>query len=235
MLRGEYHCTCWRDLRHSVETGESASEHLYGMKFFQYLRQNTDAGQVFNRAMTESSAIHNDAVLMAYDFSSIGKLADIGGGQGRFLSEILLQYPNMRGMLFDLPHVIEKAKNFLQKTGIGNRCDRVSGDFLDFVPTGADTYLLKHIIHNWDDQNALKILQNCHQAMGGKGRLLLIETVISENTSWRSKFKDLNMMLLFSGRVRTEDEFRELFEAAGFRLTRIVPTKSLLNVIEGLA
>ncbi len=235
IFQGEYICSCWRELLYSLKTGKSASEHIYGMNMFQYFEQNKEAGSIFHQAMAELLAIQNDAILPAYDFSSIETLTDVGGGQGHFLSELLLQYPNMKAVLFDIPQVIEKAEAFLEEASVGKRCELIPGSFLDFVPAGTDAYLLKHVIHNWDDQNALRILQNCRKAMAGKGRLLVIEAVISENTPWRSKFKDLDMMLVFSGRTRTEEEFQNLFESSGFKLAKIFPTNSVISIIEGTA
>ncbi|MBD2309005.1 methyltransferase [Chroococcidiopsis sp. FACHB-1243] len=235
ILRGaEHYHQAWGDLMYSLQTGESAFERLYGIDLFQYNDRNPNQGEIFDRAMAESEET-NPLVLAAYDFSSIGKLVDIGGGKGSLLTTILQAYPSMTGVLFDRPDVIDRAKNSPKTANVSDRCQFVGGDFFQSVPKG-DAYILKHIIQDWDDERAIAILQRCHQAMNPQGRLLVIDFVIpAGNEFCSSKFIDVNMLVMCpGGRIRTEAEFRELFKSAGFKLTQIISTESEVNIIEGV-
>jgi ubiquinone/menaquinone biosynthesis C-methylase UbiE len=236
ILRGEDHYyKAWGNLMHSVQTGESAFEQLYGMDLFEYNDQNPHQGEIFDRVMAQSQDV-NAEVLAAYDFSSINKLVDVGGGKGSLLAAILQAYPRIAGVLFDRPDVIDRANNSLETAAMNARCQFVGGDFLEAVPAGGDAYLLKNVIHNWDDERAIAILQRCHQAMNEQGRLLVIEIVIPPgNEFFEGKFMDLNMLVMCpGGRERTEAEFRDLFKSAGFKLTKTIPTKSEVSIIEGV-
>jgi hypothetical protein len=223
----------WGDILHSVKTGETAFEHVFGMGFFQHLEHHPEAARVFSEAMTSGSEPFNAAVTAAYDFSSINQLVDVGGGHGSFISSILKAYPKMKGMLFDVPHVGEGARCRLRAEGVAERCAVVAGDFLESIPEGADAYLMKHIIHDWDESSAIGILRNCRRAMRQDAKLLLVEEVLPcGDTPAIGKLVDLEMLLMPGGRERTEAEYRQLLEAAGFRLTSITPTRCPLSVIE---
>jgi O-methyltransferase domain len=229
------HFRVYAELSHSLETGKPAVEKVVGMPVFEYFAKDVEESSLFNDAMTSMSAAVVPAVLKAYDFSGIGVLADIAGGHGHVLGSILQQYPAMRGMLFDLGHVIAGATAKLTEMGVANRCTLTSGDFFASVPSGADAYIMKHIIHDWDDEQALRILRNIRTALGERkdGRLLLIETVVAQgNQPDFGKLVDLEMMLFPGGRERTADEFAALLARAGFEMTRIVPNESPLAVIE---
>ena len=140
----------------------------------------------------------------------------------------------MKGILFDLPHVIGRAKDPIDAVGLADRCELVSGNFFESIPQGADAYMMRHIIHDWDDDKSLTILRNCHQAMSSSSRLLVVESVIPPgNEPFGGKFLDLVMMLIPGGKERTEDEYRMLFDEAGFKLTRIVPTSTEVSIVEG--
>ncbi len=236
IMRGEEHYyKAWGNLMHCVQTGESAFDDLYGMNLFEYNAQNPTQGQIFDRAMAESSD-ENAAVLAAYDFSSIGKLVDVGGGKGGLLAAILQANPSMTGVLFDQPDVIDRAKNSLEAAVVSERTQLVGGDFFKALPAGGDAYVLKHIIQDWDDERSRVILQGCHQAMGEQGRLLVIEPLIPPgNELHAGKFFDVNMLVMCpGGRIRTEAEYRELFKSTGFKLTKIVPTQLETSVIEAV-
>jgi hypothetical protein len=236
ILTGEHESyASWENLIHSIYTGKSAFEGVYGMEYYQYFQQNPAAGKLFDRAMKSISARHNAAIPAAYDFSSLTKVIDVSGGQGGLLVAILKQYTTVKGVLFDQSETIDKSQYLLKTEGVIDRCERVAGDFFESVPTGGNAYLLKNILHNWDDQRALKILQNCHQAMTEGKLLLIIEKVLAPtNPPWRTLIGDMKMLTTHGGRTRTKDEFRKLFEAAGFKLTQIVPTASEVSVIEGV-
>ncbi|AUS99555.1 methyltransferase [Nostoc sp. CENA543] len=233
ILRGEEHYyKSWGDLMYSLQTGDSAFERLYGMDLFEYNDQDSTQGEIFDRAMAESEE-ENTLILEAYDFSSIDKLADIGGGKGLSLATILQAYPSMTGILFDRPDVVERAKNSWD-LALQNRCKFIGGSFFEDIPTGADAYILKHIIQDWDDERSLTILQGCHQAMTPQSRLLVIDFVIPPgNEFYGSKFIDVNMLVMCpGGRIRTEEEFHKLFKAAGLKITQIIPTESEVSIIE---
>lgn len=235
IMLGEEHNRAWGDLLYSIQTGTSAFEHLYGMELFQYYAQNPEPAKIFDAAMTSFSPIEDAETTARYDFSSIRKLVDVGGGHGSLIATILKVNPTLQGTLFDQPAVIEGAKHLIEAAGVGERCEIIAGDFFESVPSGGDTYILKHIIHDWDDERAIAILKNCHRAMLDNAKLLVVEQVIPPgNEPFFGKFLDLNMLVMCSGGCeRTEDEYRVLFEAAGFQLTQIVPTSNV-SVIEGI-
>ncbi len=160
-------------------------------------------------------------------------VADIGGGNGSQISQILQKQPDLKGILFDLPHVIERANGNIQSAGLSDRCDLVGGSFFESVPDGADIYMMRHIIHDWDDEKCLTILKNCHQAMPPEGKLLVVESVIPPgNEPFGGKLLDLVMLLIPGGKERTEVEYRDLFAKAGFELTQVIPTATEVSVIE---
>lgn len=234
-MGADWHWQVWGDATYSARTGKVAWEHVHGTEVFPYFAAHAGAARVFDNAMTSLSKMVAKAVVEAYDFSSVGELADIAGGHGSLLAAILRANPHMRGLLFDVPQVIAGAREHLEAEGVAGRCELASGDFFESVPEGADAYLMKHIIHDWDDARALAILKNCHRAMPETGKLLLVEMVIPPgNEPHFGKIQDLEMMLSPGGLERTEEEFRALFAAAGFELTRIIPTASPMSVIEGV-
>lgn len=233
IMRGEWQYESWGQLLHSVRTGRSGFEKVHGMRLFDWLSEHPEKGRLFDDAMTGVHGRETAAMLRAYDFSGVGALADVGGGNGEVLSSVLKQYPKMNGILFDLPAVIERAARNIEAAGLAGRCRVVAGDFFTSVPAGADVYLLRHIIHDWDDELSIAILLQCRQAMGEQGRLLVVEGVVpTGNEPSLSKFFDLAMMVLPGGMERTEAEYRSLLGTAGFRLTRIVPTDTWVSVIE---
>jgi ubiquinone/menaquinone biosynthesis C-methylase UbiE len=234
-MGADWHWRVWGDALYSAKTGKVAWEHVHGQEVFPYFAENPEAAQVFDKAMTGMSKMVSQAVVESYDFSSIGKLADIAGGHGSLLAAILKANPHLSGLLFDVPQVIADAQPHIEAEGVGQRCELASGDFFESVPAGADAYLMKHIIHDWDDERALTILRNCHRAMPEGGKLLLVEMVVPPgNEPHFSKIQDLEMLLSPGGRERTEAEYRQLFAAANFTLTRIIPTQSPMSIIEGV-
>ena len=219
-------------------TGEPGFVLAHGMPTYEYLARHPELGGPFDRWMTRQSDQHNAAIVAAYDFSPFRTVIDVGGGDGTLLAGILAANPALRGIVFDLPRVGERATNQIAAAGLGDRCQFVAGDFFEKVPGGGDAYLLKHVIHDWDDGRARAILESCHRAMGPRGTLLIVEGVypprIDGSVASRSATaNDVNMMVCTGGRQRSEAEFRSLFQAAGFQLTRIVPTLAMSSVIEG--
>ncbi len=231
----DWHRRVYGELGYSVETGRPAFEKIYGKPFFDYLAENPEPARDFNNAMTSHSASDSAAVVSAYDFTGINKLVDVGGGHGALLAAILANNPQMSGVLFDAPYVVAGANDILTAHGVSGRCEAVGGDFFTSVPAGGDAYIMRHIIHDWDDERALAILKNCHHAMTENGRLLVVEIVIAEgNAPSLGKFLDLAMLVLVNSFERTAAEYSALFAQAGFELTRIVPTTSPHSVIEAV-
>jgi len=232
---GEEHYPAWGELLYSVKTGGIAFDHAFGEPCWEFFRKNPENAEIFNDAMSGMTAQANEALHAAYDFAGIRKIVDVGGGRGGLISSILRKNPTMRGILFDSPQVIEGAKTNVANSDVADRCELVGGDFFKSVPEGGDAIILKWIIHDWDDEQSVAILKNCHRALPENGRLILVEALVPQtNEAHFSKFIDLNMLVMTGGRERTEAEFRELYEKSGFRLTQIVPTESPFNVIEGV-
>jgi hypothetical protein len=228
-----FHYRVYAEMPAAIQSGQTVGEKVVGMPVFEYFARDTALGERFNNAMTAFSETVAPAALAAYDFSGIKVLVDIAGGHGMILASILRKHPQMRGILFDLQHVL--AGNRLEEFGVKDRVQAVAGDFFREVPKGGDAYIMKHIIHDWDDDRALAILKNIHTALEGKpgGRVILLETVLLPgNQPDMGKLIDLEMLLLPGGKERTADEFAALFDRAGFALTRIVPTQSPLSVVE---
>lgn len=231
----EWHWRVWGDMLYSVETGKPAWGHVHGAEVFDYFAGNPRQAEIFNNAMTDMSVSTAPAVVDAYDFSSINTLTDIAGGHGYLLAQILKANPSMSGILFDVPPVIAGADALLEKEGVTARVEKVSGDFFASVPKNADAYIMKHIIHDWDDERATKILQNINAAMTENSKVLIVEVVVPEgNEPHYSKLLDLEMLASPGGMERTAEEYRELLAAAGLRLTRIIQTKSPFSIIEGV-
>jgi O-methyltransferase domain/Dimerisation domain len=229
----EAHHAAWGKVLHSVKTGETAFDHLFGMDVWQYRARHPEEGCIFNEAMASFGSEVNAAIMASYDFSSIDKIVDVGGGDGSLISAILRTNPTTKGVLFDLPHVAPAARKRIEREGLTERCEVVAGDFFAAVPSGGDAYILKWIIHDWDDERSATLLKNCHRAMVRSGKLLLVEAIVSaDNAPSFHKFMDLNMLVMTGGRERTEAEYQALLEAAGFSLTRIVPTQSEMRVLE---
>lgn len=229
-----YHWNSWGHLLHSVETGEPAFSDLYGTTPWEYRASSPEDDAVFNAAMSSLSTAVGKAVVHSYDFSGIETLVDVGGGEGALLAEILAANPTLRGVLFDQPRVVEGATDLLERAGVADRCEVAGGSFFEAVPAGADAYLLKSVIHDWDDAAAGQILRRCREAMDDKGRLLVVEPIIGpKNEPDPAKFSDLNMLVMLGGRERTAEDFERLYAEAGFELSGIVRTGSPFAVIEG--
>jgi hypothetical protein len=235
VMVGEEQDRCWDDLLETVRTGETAFDRLYGRPVFDYLGEHPEQARIFDAAMTGFSGRAMQAVLDVYDLSGVATLADVGGGLGTNLTAALGRYPAMRGVLFDQPHVVERARPLLEAAGVADRCAVEGGDFFKTAPGGADAYLLGHILHDWDDTKAGLILDNLHRAMPTRAKLLLVEYVLPEGDGASfGKLLDLHMMVAIGGLERTEAEYRRLFAAHGFRLTHVIPTAGDISVIEGV-
>ncbi len=226
----------WGQILHSVQTGKSSFEHVHGMRFFEYMTKNPEAGAIFDKAMANYASQTGLQVASAYPFSKARVVVDVGGGHGALIADILQRYPDMQGINFDMPANVRPAKGFLEAQRLLNRCQVLGGDFLESVPEGGDLYLLQHVLHDWDDENASKILRNCRRVMPPDGKLLLVEMVIpSGNDPFLGKFLDLGMLMMESGACeRTENEYRDLLSASGFHMTRIITLPSPDSIIQAV-
>jgi hypothetical protein len=229
-----YHWSTWAHLLDTIRTGEPAFPKIHGTSVWDYRSSRPEEAEIFDAAMSGLSAAVAGAVVRGYDFTGIGTLVDVGGGQGELLAAILAANPSLRGILFDLPYVVAGAPRVLEAAGVADRCHVVGGSVFEAVPEGADAYLLKAVIHDWDDAEAIQILRNCRAAMPDGGRLLVVERLVRPaNEPDPVKFADLMMLVMLGGRERTADDFRRMYAEAGFRLTEIVPTGSPYSIIQG--
>ncbi|MHB8542119.1 MAG: methyltransferase [Candidatus Acidiferrales bacterium] len=232
----EFFFAPFQEILYSIETGQPASIKVHGMGDFEYLQQHPEQGRIFDDAMTGMSAAIGPAVAAAYDFGAWGSVMDVGGGNGMLLASILKAHPKLRGVLADLPHVLERAR---QRGFLGGeleaRAKMQPCDFFREVPSGCRAYVMKSVIHDWEDEKAHKILSNCRRAVPKEGALLLVEWGLEEGDQPSpGKLADVAMLVLTGGRERTTDEYRELLGGAGFRLNRAVPTPTGMMVIEAL-
>jgi SAM-dependent methyltransferase len=228
------HLRAWPEIVHSVRTGQTALEKVFGRPLFAQLAADAEQGAAFDAAMAGYTAATSAAAVGAYDFARFRKIVDVGGGNGALLAAILPKTPQSSGVVFDLPAVAERARAFLASKELAGRCEVVTGDFFASVPSGGDAYTMKMILHDWDDARALVILKNVRQAIRPDGRLLVIEAVIDPQNGAGApgKLLDVNMLVMTGGRERTADEFAALFRAGGFALERIVAANPTVNVIE---
>jgi hypothetical protein len=234
-----FHFKVWSEMAHSIKTGDTAVEKVCGQSCFDAIFGDPEVAYDFNTAMTGFSRQIAPALLESYDFSGVGTLMDIAGGHGAILCEVLSKYPKMKGILFDLPNVVEEANCHICSLKLDDRCQTISGDFFEAIPAGADAYYMQHILHDWADEPALKILGHVNRALDEKkvGRLLVVESIIREDSApTPAKWIDIEMLLMPGGRERTEKEWRDLFGRAHFEIMQIVPFKGMdTGVIEARA
>jgi SAM-dependent methyltransferase len=236
IMMGEEQFRAYGDLLFSVRTGKPAFDHIYGEPIFDYLSKHPESAKTFDSAMSSIHGRETEAILDNYDFSGIGELCDVGGGNGSVLIATLKRYPAMRGVLFDLPHVIERARPAIEAAGLAERCRLVTGNFFESIYSGADAYFFRHIIHDWDDDKSTTILKNCREALKPRGKILVVESVVPPgNEPFFGKDLDLTMLVLPGGLERTEAEYRQLFAGAGLKLARIVKSPTEMCVLEAVA
>jgi len=235
LIGQEYFWNAWGNLLTGIKTGENVFPQLHdGMGVWEYRETRPELNAIFNAAMTSSSRGVSASVVQAYDFSQFKLIVDVGGNRGALLAAILTANPSARAINFDQPHVVSDAD--LAAAGVADRCELVGGSFFESVPSGGDAYVMKSIIHDWTDEESIEILKVCRKAMSPPAKLLVIEQVVGQpNEGTATKFSDLNMLALPGGRERTEEEFTQLFEQSGFRLTRVAsPGPDTYCVIEGV-
>jgi len=242
-LRAAAHMICDREHWHShgnllqsVKTGETAFDFTFGKPVFPYFADNPAVAKIFDDAMTSFSAPIAEAVAATYDFSEAETIADIAGGHGLLLATVLKSAPQANGILFDQPQVIAGADEVLQANGAAERVEKVSGDFFSEIPVEADIYLMKFIIHDWNDEQSVTILENLAKSAKPGAKVLLVESVVEEDDTVpsMSKVMDLNMLAMTGGKERTATEYAALFEKTGFKLTRVIPTPSPMQIVEAV-
>jgi hypothetical protein len=234
-----YYQVAWDHLLTSVQSGTPAFEAAIGEPFYHYLDQHSVDAANFSQTMGEVTTVVVDGVRAAYDFAGVERIVDVGGGYGKLLTSLLQHYPAMRGVLFDTPAVIERARPQIHATGVADRCELIAGDFFAALPAGGDLYLLSRILMDHDDETCVRLLRNCRHAMAGRGRLQIIQIVLPSSTAGAARhlvfdgaMSHLNMFVLGLGAERTEDQYRALLAMAGFAVTQIVPTRALMSIIE---
>lgn len=233
IMYNEEQYRAWGDVLQSVRTGNVAFDRHFGMNYFSYLAQHSEADRVFNEAMTGWTLQLADAVVEAYDFSPFQTIVDVGGSYGTLLAAALQANPDAHGILFDQPHVAAVAGEHLAQAGVADRCTTVGGDFFVEVSPHGDAYLLAQILHDWDDERSVEILRQCRRAIPAHGKLLVIELVLPEGEEpFFGKWLDLHMLVLLGARERTAAEYAALFDASGFALERVIPTSAGPSIVE---
>jgi hypothetical protein len=234
LMSGELY-KAWGELQYSVQTGKPAFDRVYQMPLFEYLKNNPDSGEVFDACMASIHGAEAVHVLSSYDFSRFSTIVDVGGGKGSFLLPILKKHAQASGILFELPQVLDRASAAVREAGMESRCRVETGNFFEAVPKGADAYLLRHIIHDWNDEASVTILKNIRKAMLPAGAVIIVESVIPPGNGYFSgKLLDLNMLVVAGGLERTAQQYERLLRTAGFDRVRILPTKILrLSIAEG--
>lgn len=234
LLFGEEPYRACADLLHSVQTGETAFEHAYHAPHFDYLAAHPESAQTFHDGMRQMTGVVQEALVAAHDFSTSRVVVDVGGGQGGLLAAVLQAYPALRGILLETPTVVPEAQRLMEVEGLSDRCEVVAGDACEAVPAGGDIYLLKSLIHCFDDAHAVRILRNCRKVMPTNGTILLVERVVPKGDDpFFPKLNDVVMLVVNGGAERTEPEYHRLYAAAGFALARVTPTPSGFSVIMG--
>lgn len=230
------HWAAWGRFTDAVRTGQPMVREAVGMELWEYYGKNPEEAARFSAGMGNLSNILAPAIVESYDFSRASRIVDVAGAHGALLAEILQRNPKSRGVLFDLPHVVKDARPVLQGYQVADRVEIVAGDFFQEVPPGGDLYLLKHIIHDWDDEHAIQILKSVRAAMKADGKVLIVELLIpANNEPSPAQLMDMNMLVMLNGKERTEPEYRSLLEAANLKLDRMIPTPSPYGLVQASA
>jgi len=239
-LVGDWSWRTWGGLLYSVQTGEPAFDRIFGMNNFEYWEHNAEAGAIHDAFFRTMARTRSAPLVAAYDYTRFGTIVDVGGSNGSLLAAILLAHPGVRGILFDLPHVVTGAEPVLAEAGVTDRCAVVGGSFFESVPDGGDAYVLQSVIHDWDDARSIAILRRCREAMAPGATLMLIEQILPEHleagfAAQQLARLDLTMLVLTpGGRERTEGEFRSLLKEAGFELRAAIPTASPFSILDAV-
>ncbi len=223
-------------MAYTLQTGNSTFNHLFGEGYFDYIAHDKKRSEQFDRGMATLSEAENKLIASTFNFSPFNHIVDVGGGVGGFLTAILEKNKKIQGVLYELPHLANLAQEYVTSKGLTNRIQIITGSFLESVVSGGDLYILKRILHDWNDEVCIKILQNCHNAMGDNARLLILDCIVPEGSSYDiSKDIDIIMMVIFGGKERTKKDFEKLFEVSGLKLDKITPIPgSMLSAIEAV-
>ena len=225
----------WGDLLNCVKTGDNPFNRVFGMGTWEYFTRNAEAGTIFNKMMSGNTERNAKVVVETYDFSGVNRVIDLAGGRGALISAILKRNPHVQGVLTDLPAVANEAKAFIESEGLEDRCEIIIGDYFESVPAGGDIYILKSTIIDEEDNGVVTILKNCRRAMGNHARLLIVDRIMPPHGSPSpANVFDVQMMVEGGGLLRTEEEHGALFEKAGFKVNRMLATKSQYSIIEGV-
>lgn len=236
VMLGEGHYRAWADLLYSVRTGEPAFDYVFGAPLFDYMTAHPEAQATFDAAMSDGVDVILTSLADSYDFANARVLVDVGGGNGSLSAVILKGHPHLEAVIYDQPQVLEAADRYLTAAGVRSRCRLVPGNFFESVPVSADAYLLSNIVHDWDDERALRILRNCRVGMGPQGAVLLVESVIpNHGQPSRAAMYDVNMMVMLTGRERTDEQYRALLAAADLQLIKVTPIGGGESLIEARA
>ena len=236
LMNGDGMYGAFAEVLHSVRTEEPAFELVFGSPLFEFLGRNPGQAEVFAAAMGDFNRAATLVAAESYDWSAARRIVDVGGGTGTLLTSVLDRAPHATGVLYDLPEVAAQARRALPVAALNGRLAVEAGDFFERVPAGGDAYVLSWVLHDWDDPRALAILRSCRAAAEPGARLVVIETIVPPGDEPHfGKVLDVAMLVLTGGRERTEAEYRELLDAAGFRLVRVLPTPSPLSVLEAVA
>lgn len=232
LMAGAEYTAAWASLDHALRTGRSAFEHSHGVDLWTHLRRNEEVAASFTRTMRWNTTRDLGEILGLYDFTGVRVVADLGAGHGTLVAGLLTRFPDLRAIVFEQPSVIGHALRAVTELGLADRCRFVAGDFLDAVPAGADLYVLKAVLHNWDDATVVRILANCREVIGPDARLLVVERALNTERSLDAAVRDLTMLVLFGGQDRTPEGYRALVERAGFEVTRTATGATGTTVLE---
>ncbi len=235
MFHSPWHENAWNSLLDSVKTGDVAFEKVHGMTITKWLENNPKDTEILSQANAIKAKTSHSAIVNAYDFKGIDSLTDVGGGYGALIMEILESNKSMKGIVAELPNVATGAKKALKEGRMEERCQVVDCDFFKEIPGGSDAYLMSHIIHDWNDERCRIILKNCHKAMRPDAKLLLVEAIVPSGNEFSiAKLLDLEVFVINGGQERTEEEYKDLLESSGFILSRIIPTKESISILEAI-
>jgi ubiquinone/menaquinone biosynthesis C-methylase UbiE len=234
-IAGDWQWQAWQHFLHTLRTGEPGLRKALGTELFPFLAANPQLGATFNEAMVGMYGGLGPTLVKAYDFSSIPKIIDIGGGTGRLMAAILESHQNVLGAVFELPQTAAEAQRFLSDASLASRCEVIEGDFFKSVPAEYDAYILAHVLHDWDDARAVSILRNCRRSVASGARLLIVEALLPDNDApHHGKMMDLLMMTVTGGVERSAAEFSKLLASADFEVRRIVATSTHQSLIEAI-
>ncbi len=234
LFHSDWHDKVWDNILYTISTGKPSFDHIFGEPAFEWLKKRPEQSEIFHKASAHKARSSNRGIVDVYDFAGIRSITDAGGGNGALMVEILTSHLTMEGVVAELPETIPHIDKLIKETGFENRMRAAECDFFIEIPAGSDAYLLSNVLHDWPDDDCIRILQNCRKAMGARGKLLIAETVISPGNEFSiAKLLDIEVLLMGGGKERCINEYETLFEKSGFKLTNVFPTGESISLIEG--